>query len=99
LRKTLLKEINFLHHEGLSNPIAIYNQDFPTQGIFPLVKDHRYVIAYDDQLKPIPTITFDTTFVVFTILWMESTQTLFIAGNFGWLRTVRFKSELSIQCV
>jgi WD40 repeat protein len=53
-------------------------------------------MAFDDHLAPIPTIEYDTSLVILAMTWSPKARTLYLAGNFGWVRAIRLDSHVAV---
>lgn len=97
LTAQVVKEIDFLNHEALSLTISVYHEHYPSRGIFVVVRDRRNLIAYDETLTPIPTLETDTSIIVLAMVWAQSNHTIYLSGNFGWMRAFQMKVTTSIS--
>lgn len=93
----LLKECDFISHETLALLHPIYTPLYPSKAIFLMVKNRRNLIAFDDTLRQVPTMSLDTKIIVLAMSWSPKFQTLYLSGNFGWMRALEVHAHTSIS--
>lgn len=96
LKHQLVKEIDYMNHEGISDAIAIYHPFYPSTAIYLVVKQKRTLFAFDDTLTLIPSMEIDTSLVIVCMVWSQKRNTLYIVGNFGWMRALELTVRNSV---
>ncbi|EAY06871.1 hypothetical protein TVAG_340490 [Trichomonas vaginalis G3] len=62
-----------------------------------MVKNRRTILAFDDTLSQVPSLSLDTKIVVLAMSWSQKFQTLYLSGNFGWVRALEVHAHTSIS--
>lgn len=92
----VLREMDFLKRSALSRAISIYHRNFPSRAVFVLVRDRKNLMLLDENLTELTDLAFDTSITVLAMAYSHKRSLLFVAGNFGWLRAIKFDVTVTV---
>jgi len=95
-RNFLIREKDFLNHEGISYIHPIQSPLLHSKALFVFVKNRRELIVFDEMLNCVQSLSLDTKVIILSMIWSQKYQTLYVSGNFGWIRALCIKIHTSI---
>lgn len=98
LKKEKLYERDFSLHEPLTYPMIIRSKLNQNKVLFAFVRNRRNLIVFNDQLMQMNNLDFDTNIIILASLWSQERETLFISGNFGWVRALKLSATSKMSC-